>query len=104
MARRTPQPPQHEQPAIDSRSKTEQQLDHLQWQITELRQLLVELMQHQGLEQAGTRGNPVQLGKETKIKLSEGVPLVWDKSAAKTRESLHSHTEILKLFATRAKQ
>lgn len=98
--RRRQQSPGDAPPAIDTRTKTERQLDDLQWQITELRQLLVELMQHQGLDQAGTRGDPVQLGKETKIKLSEAVPLVWSKSAAKTPDSLRSHTEILKLFAT----
>lgn len=98
--RRHQQPPDAAQPPIDTRSKSERQLDHLQWQVTELRRLLVELMLHHGLERAGSRGGPVLLGKEKKIKLSEAVPLVWSKSAAKSQESLHSHTEILKLWAT----
>jgi hypothetical protein len=55
MPRRHQQPADDAPAAIDTISKTDRQLNDLQSQITELRQLLVELMQHQGLDQAGTR-------------------------------------------------
>jgi hypothetical protein len=69
--------------------------------VVELRELVVELMHHQGLERAGARGGGILLSKEERIPLSDGVAMIWGRAAAKTTQGLATHTSILKLWATK---
>lgn len=77
------------------------QTQELQRQLIELRELLVELMQHQGIGRAGARSGRLIWNREKKVPLSTAVELVWGKHAARKKESLEAHIGILELWATK---
>ena len=76
-------------------------LADLRSQVAEPRELLVELMQNQGLDRAGARGGPVLLGEEEKIPLSEAVAMIWGRAVSRNPESVETHAALLKGWVTK---
>lgn len=84
MARRRPasqERPPSAQRSAPAPSDVQAQLADIHRQLADLRDLVVELMQHQGLERAGARAGGILLSKERRIPLGDAVALIWGAGA-----------------------
>jgi len=92
-------PPNAPGPGTDS--SRDQVIADLRFQIIEIRELVVQLLQHHGYEDAGMRGGRISIDSEKRITLQEAATFIWSKSVAKNPESLRMHAEILRGWATK---
>jgi hypothetical protein len=77
-----------------------QQLAALRDELHEIREMLLTLLQRQGVEWRDRPSPRLFSGDEQRILLEDAVRIVWGKAAAKDAESLGAHTEILKGWAS----
>jgi hypothetical protein len=68
--------------------------------VVDLRELVVELMAHQGIEWAGRRPGRISLNRERKIPLEEAAVLFWPSLAKADAAAREMQLGGLRLFAT----
>lgn len=88
-------------PGIGTEALCDRTIKDLQRQITEIRELVVQLLHHHGYAEAGMRGGRIPLNGEKRITFEEAAKLFLGKSVGKGPVSLRIHADILRGWATK---